>query len=72
MRCSDRRGRQFLQEKYRVIDSDMIRTGGKDWDVKIEEYIIRELKISMQSQSEITLAIVRKLKERQSCQTCVQ
>lgn len=32
------------REKYRVIDSDMIRTGGKDWDVKIEEYIIRELK----------------------------
>ncbi len=32
-----------FREKYKVIDSDMIRIGGKDWDAKIEEYIIREL-----------------------------
>ncbi len=30
-------------EKYTVIDSDMVRIGGKDWDTKIEEYITLEL-----------------------------
>ncbi len=32
-----------LQEKYKVVDSGMLRVGGKDWDEKIEEYIIKEL-----------------------------
>lgn len=32
-----------FREKYVVIDSDMIRIGGANWDKKIEEYIIREL-----------------------------
>lgn len=32
-----------FREKYKVIDSGMIRVGGKDWDEKIEEYITREL-----------------------------
>lgn len=31
------------REKYTVIDSDMIRIGGKDWDAEIEEYITLEL-----------------------------
>lgn len=30
-------------EKYTVIDSDMLRIGGKDWDEKIQEYITSEL-----------------------------
>ncbi|MFI3326772.1 MAG: Hsp70 family protein [Clostridia bacterium] len=32
-----------LQEKYTVIDSDMIRLGGKDWDSKLEQYILNEV-----------------------------
>lgn len=30
-------------EKYTVIDSDMLRVGGKDWDEKIQGYITNEL-----------------------------
>ena len=29
-----------LKEKFTVIDHDMLRIGGKDWDAKLEEYII--------------------------------
>lgn len=32
-----------LKEKYTVIDSDMLRLGGKNWDEKIESYIIHEV-----------------------------
>lgn len=32
-----------LKEKYTVVDSDMIRIGGKNWDSKLESYIIREI-----------------------------
>lgn len=31
------------KEKYTVIDSDMLRIGGKNWDAKLEMYIIHEL-----------------------------
>lgn len=31
------------KEKYTVVDSDMLRIGGKNWDSKIEMYITREL-----------------------------
>lgn len=31
------------KEKYTVIDSDMLRVGGKNWDARLETYIIREL-----------------------------
>ena len=31
------------KEKYTVIDSDMLRIGGKNWDAKLETYIIHEL-----------------------------
>lgn len=32
-----------LREKYTVIDSDMLRVGGKNWDSKLETYIIHEV-----------------------------
>ena len=32
-----------MKEKYIVIDSDMLRIGGKDWDSKLEAYIINEV-----------------------------
>ena len=32
-----------LKEKYTVIDSDMLRLGGKNWDERIESYIIYEV-----------------------------
>lgn len=32
-----------LKEKYKVIDSDMRRIGGKDWDAKLVEYITKEV-----------------------------
>lgn len=31
------------KEKYTVVDSDMLRIGGKNWDAKLETYIIHEL-----------------------------
>lgn len=31
-------------EQYDVIDSDMIRIGGRDWDKVLEDYIVEELK----------------------------
>lgn len=31
------------KEKYTVVDSDMLRIGGKNWDTKLETYIIHEL-----------------------------
>lgn len=33
------------KEKYTVLDSDMIRVGGKDWDSKLQEYILRKLEV---------------------------
>lgn len=32
-----------INKKYTVIDSDMKRIGGKDWDSKLEDYILREV-----------------------------
>lgn len=32
-----------INEKYTVIDSDMKRIGGKDWDSRLEDYICREV-----------------------------
>lgn len=31
------------REKYTVIDSDMLRVGGRDWDGRLESYIIHEI-----------------------------
>lgn len=31
-----------LKEKYTVVDSDMLRLGGKNWDAKLESYMIHE------------------------------
>lgn len=32
-----------LKEKYTVVDSDMLRLGGKNWDAKLESYMIHEI-----------------------------
>ena len=40
-----------LKEKYTVIDSDMRRVGGKDWDACLETYILE----SLEQQSGISL-----------------
>ena len=32
-----------MKEKYTVIDSDMLRIGGKNWDSKLEQYIANEV-----------------------------
>ena len=32
-----------VEEKYTVIDSDMLRIGGKNWDEKLQNYITKEL-----------------------------
>ena len=34
---------EYAVEKYTVIDSDMIRVGGKNWDERLQNYISREL-----------------------------
>ncbi len=35
--------RSDVKEKYVVLESDMLRIGGKDWDGRLETYILREL-----------------------------
>lgn len=32
-----------INEKYTVVDSDMKRIGGKDWDARLEDYICKEV-----------------------------
>lgn len=32
-----------LKEKYTVIDSDMLRLGGRDWDNRLEQFILHEV-----------------------------
>ena len=37
------RSNSYSREKYDVIDSEMIRIGGKDWDDKIAGYILKQM-----------------------------
>ena len=51
-----------LREYYKVIDSDMLYLGGRDWDRELSSYITKELKKKSRSKIEGNAAVEEKIR----------